>query len=451
MAAGVSTITEFSEKRLLVIGVIEQGFGDVSATVKMLEVIRKYAPLENLALTLSRTSTLGVDPLGFFATKLDGVRVLASPGTDEFYDSIESFKPDLVVLFHGVLLVCGTDGITFVHSTKAPIQIPAMIFEEYNNNPWAPLRPLVRSYSLGIHFEHFNPDPSRYCLGIFQDQKLIEYYQDPNSKSSLWRLKTYTSEWHPNLLQTIVGDQSIETFNDTSSLYFGYANGNNKQKNKIVFIGALVLLAKASQKNLVIVVPGIFSELKLKFIDFLKKEKFGFLDIVSWDETTKQINIKKVYDLNEPTNEKKNDRRMKIVSGNFSHHHFIQLMLASEREVLTTGDQSLGEALSAGKKIYYQSLSHKDCLTGSLRALIYLKCSANVSFHYANVLKGAGILEKRFEIMKDHFASIDGRWDRFIEHIHRKQNCESRIVQLVKDFLAAPQKRSEELNSLHTA
>lgn len=487
MAASVNKITEFNDCRFLIMGHVQPGFGDISATLKLLEVIKKYAPLENLALTIANDAECH-KKLMIFSKLLDGVKIISFSATDDCYDSIEKFNPSIVVLFHGLSLVSRRYELKIEHTKKPVIQLPAVVFEEYNNifeafvnHHSTDLKPVGASYSLGIHSSNFNPDPSRFCLGIFQDQKLVEYYRDPNSKNALNRLKTHAMSLNPNLYRAVIGDKPIEKFEKKTSLYFGYANNYHKADVQTAFIGAAVLLNRASQKDIVVILPGrfkinTFDKLSTEnlfgkdgnalsddesdinalepsifelsesegvaepvrtsdlFFNFLKEENFTSLEIVSWDEKTQQSTLIRKWEFDNPLDDKKMDRSVKVLSGDFSHHHFIELMLASEREVLCTGDQSLGEALSAGKKIYYEVLAHKLDLSNSLSDLIKRKCHVDVSFRDSRYTIKKGTIQERCIFMKKLFDSIDTHWDRFINHIHRKQNCEKRIVEALNSF-----------------
>lgn len=450
MAAEVSRGTKFDDHRLLIMGHILSGYGDISATVKLLEVIKKYAPLENLALAFSGGAR-SYEKLKPFFELLDRVKIISFSYSDDCYDEIERFNPSAAVLFNGRFLINRTYEMIIEHSKKTPIRIPAINFNEYNNyfdefkdNPNATLELIGVSYSLGIHSTRFNPNPSKFCLGIFQDQNLLEYYQDPNSKNSSLRLKKYTTALNPNLYQAVIGDGTVESFDKKTSLYFGYANSYYKTNFQIAFIGSAVLQTRASQKNIVIILPGLFevNSISNSFFKFIQNENFISFKNVLWDEMTsqKKINIKQKFD--NCSDNKEMNRRMTILSGHFSHQHFKDLMLASEREVLCTGDQSLGEALTAGKKIYFEAPSHKLNLSNSLSDLIRRMCGVSVSFHESLSLIKDDAIESGFYHMKNHFDSIDNHWDSFIEHIHQKQNCEKRVIGALKRFFIKIQNNS---------
>lgn len=54
--------------------------------------------------------------------------------------------------------------------------------------------------------------------------------------------------------------------------------------------------------------------------------------------------------------------------------------MASEKESLSTGDQSLSEAISAGKYFYYETLSHKVSVLKDL-----IKLAKDTDFHFADL------------------------------------------------------------------
>lgn len=428
-------ITGLSDQRFLFVGVIEQGFGDISATIKILEVFKKHVNPENLALTLFANAKGHEGFNSFFLSSLSGVRVINSCESDIFYEEVKKIQPTLVVMFHGSSRIDIKKGFEIKHSKHTPLHIPAIVFDEYNYGTHGCASSAYAAfYALGIHEDSWAKAVQSNFLGIFQDTELVRYSQNPDNRVSLHRLKTYTSNLDPNLYQAVIGDGDIEKFDQENALYFGYCSEKGFE-TKIVFIGTAIEFMKETQKNLVVVLPGFLASTKYEesFFNYLGEEKFQSLELVKWEEKKKGSTTVKTFKL---SSSGAGERTLKVVSGDFSHDHFVQLMLASEREVLCTGDQSLSEALSAGKKIYYEALPHKGNLSGSLCNIIQRECAiGGVSFHESRVTEHSGSLKKRFELMKMHYDRIAENWNRVIDHIHQNQNCEKKIVEVVADFI----------------
>ena len=98
--AALNGTANFRDQRFLVMGVIEQGFGDISTTVKIVDVLKQYTPLENLALTLIGGAGC-YDKLQLLKSSLGGGKVLDASNSSEYCDSGEAFGPALAILFPG--------------------------------------------------------------------------------------------------------------------------------------------------------------------------------------------------------------------------------------------------------------------------------------------------------------------------------------------------------------
>jgi hypothetical protein len=115
-----------------------------------------------------------------------------------------------------------------------------------------------------------------------------------------------------------------------------------------------------------------------------------------------------------------------------THEDFLLLMKASEDEVLGTGDHSISEELSAGKKVYYQELPHKKKFAHDLSHMISKICKVELDFctqHFT----GARFHEiTAIEWMHFYFDTLKrSNWDDVICDIHRNHNLEKRILSIM--------------------
>jgi hypothetical protein len=212
----------------------------------------------------------------------------------------------------------------------------------------------------------------------------------------------------------------------------------------------LLLTHKIQKENVILCVPGLYINPKsfanIEMTEFLLSKGFSHIhsrELIKDKEEVKNETIA----LSCPEGYKLGNRQLILVAGSLSHPDFINCLKASEDEVMGTGDQSLSEELVLGKKIYYQTLLHKEALAQSLNDMIRVITKINTNFKAHGIFDIQVPLLDKINDMNRHFQSLQTpRWDDFIREIHRSQNCEENIIKTFSQLrqLQAPSKEALE-------
>lgn len=368
-------------QKILIHCSFEQGLGDVGACMKILDIFKKFMQPEQLAFCIEDKYTASLES---FKESLEGIRVIALKGEQQKAEdrkAVGEFAPTKVVAFH-------THGPFASYLDVSP-HIPTISLGEYGDETDQPTE-FAQShrfvkYTLGLKT---NPIENN-GLGFLFNQKLIQYFQDKNNESPLYRLCTYLPHLSSHLSAAIVGQNEIKDFNSSHALYFGYANGSDAYNYQMLFIAAMILQNEKEvngKQNLVFCLPGhcLFNgetpeeRFSPEFVHFLKEHGFNQIELqarsTSKNEPFSKTNLSLTQD------EKANSRKIVIVASPLTNSDYIEVMKASENEVLCTGDQSLSEALSAGKRLFYERLTHKTNHINRLCDL--LQDSTQISIRY---------------------------------------------------------------------
>jgi hypothetical protein len=227
---------------------------------------------------------------------------------------------------------------------------------------------------------------------------------------------------------------SYDLFLRDHLLYFGYVNPLGSKALIEGFIGGMIernRLRGTHYKNFVFVFPGIpFFRTSLShdadFRAFLLKNKITRFEVahISKDRSVKLFQ--------EHLSDEEDGAHVRIVSCFLSHDDFLSLLLASEPEVLTTGDQSTTEALMACKRLFYQTLLHKEGFKSSLEQSIFHTCSVRVSFCKSLYDRRDFSFEDRAQFFLHHFNKLDHpSWKKMCHEMSENQNCEGKILSML--------------------
>ncbi len=409
---------------------INGGYGDIRASVNLIEIFKKHVPVNQIALSLSKDKEVF---LSVFKEKLKDIKIIH----EDDKQAVDAFNPTLVLGFNHI----GPGSPLFEREPK----IPSLIFEEYGNDPHDPDQYLqsnfFREFSLGINTKE-NPDTARYGLGIFIQDDLVAYYKDKRNENAHFRLVENLPKLPSKLLSAVTDDQTAEEFSQKNSLYFSYLNGHEKKQYKRAFIGAAILLNE-DKRDLVVVFPGgpgFLVPQTLKETHLLSKQMVSFLVEHGFTHCEFRYSRSLTYDFQKQLlpltgNKTKCLRKLTIVSSPLVHEDFILLLKAAEKEVILTGDESISEGLALGKKTFYECLSHKNRFSTTLSDLINQICQTDVTFRYAYITTKEKKLAERIVWLRDHFKKIAPKWDQFIQEVITNQNCEPKILESVAKFL----------------
>ena len=215
-------------------------------------------------------------------------------------------------------------------------------------------------------------------LGICINEGLKKWGFSPNSLNSSERLG-YLYKVTPSLLSCIIGQLSAANFDALNRLYLGYVKS---PMAALSFIKAILNLNQTDDKNLVMVLPGntehFFNTtlIDLKTSSYLKD--FQRFEVVYYNHLDKTSTMLESITLN-PIG-----KTLRIIKGNFYHADLKKILIASEKEMVVTGDQSLSEAISANKSWFYETRDHKRSFAVDLQSFSSHLIISNTGWTYDN-------------------------------------------------------------------
>jgi len=271
-----------------------------------------------------------------------------------------------------------------------------------------------RQYSLGL---------CKHDLGIF-----INHDLRISSQHSIKQLQFVSQKLQIAILDQVYSDVIISSFINHSKLFFGYGSMCNIRLQFVEAIIELEYKLSSTDKNLVFLLMGstLFDEGTRQLL-----EANPNIDIIELIPILKGLNIeleligldKDKYYRSRLTSTKK----VRIIWSRLSSDEVKYLLMASEKEVLATGDQSLSEVISAGKHFIYETLSHKQDTLLHLKKLmgkinVNLKMLYEKSYQnkYGNTLEPSE-LAKLFYHSRN--KEISDYWEKLIDEI-----CNNRVI-----------------------
>jgi hypothetical protein len=429
---------DIQHKTLLLTTTAQHGYGDLVAIMKIAQAVEEHLPNNTIYYLIPngyKKSFMEVYPKvqhALFEEDLQGSVTIG--------DKIREIKPDCIVSFRMSSLWKGFP------------KIPSIRFSEYadfidNSTPAQPGQAAHREFGLGPKSVQ---DKAQY-LGLFGSDALIQYSKDPKNEQAIHRLSQYLPKLSPELCRAILGTEltqetmqsSLEDFTKKAKVYFGYASGGAYLSWFNAFVGAVLLLNKekhVTQEELVFVLPGgIPNVIKEEMQAFLQTQGVQELILMTSKDKGQSFKEEKVV-ITPAVKETEGIKRIKVIAPKaLEPKAFLDAMLASEPQVLTTGDQSLTEALMAGKHVVYQCLSHKNGLAWRLHELLY-KYMGDTSIFKRMALtqdkkkKSDGLAGDCHNLKQDFMGIKPDQWKLFIEDI-QQLDCRPKIAKAIEEAL----------------
>ena len=190
-------------------------------------------------------------------------------------------------------------------------------------------------------------------LGLGKDKKGIFIEHDWKKQHALTtrdqRMERF-EEISPDVQRRILGGLSLKDFTKSCGLYVGYSNDDTP---RLGFVDA-ILKTNQADETLVLILPRF--------------------DVNKHESTIREIcelNQVKTLIISDPEGERsvsigQEGRTLRLCVGSFNHHDLLLLWQTSEEEALVTGDQSVGEAISANKRFCYEERDHKKTFASSM-------------------------------------------------------------------------------------
>lgn len=385
--------------KIAIIGQDLGGMGDYASVSRIQQFFHKTfskkIPQENIQVFMDNES--GRDLKDYF------------PGV-EFHPlkEVKEYNPDMVVAFEADHLK------EEVLPEYLGAEVPIVDWGEYGVNRGEGAINTGLLVEVGSVADGDDHTPEK---GIFLDRDLVKW--SAKMKSSKDRLSAL-SQTSPGVQQAILGikatKSSCEEFSSENRLFFGYSNeegiierGGKGAPSAVTYLLALAKMqdcmprfsenSELQKKDITVFLMGDHDILAETGDDerFLGNKAIGgsecthssllqeevqkelvasgisMLEISKYDIESSQITSAKFLALREMhpnirVKDPSNMKTMRVITGGISHEDSIGLMKASEDEVLTTGDASLSEAISARKSIMYQQRFHKYHLAKGLKS-----------------------------------------------------------------------------------
>lgn len=325
------------EGTLLIVGEKVNGLGDLSCAAKIARLFsdRVKVPEEQIAFMTNEPVVLKE----LFTTGRN-YKIIYSKDP-EALKGVENIRFAIVAPYDrgwsGAAVACKT--------------FPVLFLDEYNFEKQGIPVGLERSceeYPLGLK------SGVTKAIGILIDQELKEWSRSQAAEDPLERAQQL-SALPKQLKELILGKESPSEFARKTALFVGYASKEISKKN---FLGAITTVERDSEKDLVLVLPGPSlswqnrpAKIEKELLACLIENNIGQIRtfVHKNNEVTEQT----------PISIADKGKTLKIVTGDIPLQIFWR---ACERDVLASGDQSVGEAISANKAVIYERLDHKQSL-----------------------------------------------------------------------------------------
>lgn len=264
--------------------------------------------------------------------------------------------------------------------------------------------------------------------GIFLEPDLMEWaasHESLDIHARALKLQTLSPPLREAMLQR--EQIPLEKLLEQKKLYVGYSC---RLETSIAFLQALSELDEQDKKDLVFILPcgksqDLFSLLQAHY----PLRAYTVSCFINGSEGCHETRT--FHPNSHPT------RHIQIISGSFPLHDLKLILMASEKETLATGDQSMSEMISADKCAFYECRNHKIPFMASLQG-IYRKAFSCSDGEEEDTI---------FEYMKHYF--LEQRVDRFA-HISRCNRFlwqETDCAPLLKESIEVLFRKSQALSS----
>jgi hypothetical protein len=369
----------FTAKKIVVLSIDLGGYGDFTFGFKTLGILNnRFLGIQSVLATDSPTRALKVN-----GTYNQAVLTPHQPSKEKLtmtqvVDMIAEFNPDLFIV------------APVTHVSREPFQkimqrIPSLFIREYGFGKRLAYTK-ESDYISGAGVDEWK--------GIMIHQEMLQWSESGNANHPLVRLSQL--QHLPNeVVQAILGshysDQAILDFSNQSELFMAYGNDLSKVEFILAILGmqqklnstvhpCFVLLGQADN------LPALLKEYRQELIN-------GEIGTIEW------INIDHPQHSTVEVIDPKFTKRMKLILVSLLPEDVLHLIKASEREVLTTGDQSWSECISAHKHWVQQYLIHKrDSVQGVIN-LVKEQSDYAQNTKFFTLLKDANLLGNLLKIV----------------------------------------------------
>ena len=402
-------------KKVLILVESIGGLGDLTFAIKTAEVFQKHPSIECAILC---NKDLDIDSITKVAGKALSIRVYSEETIPK------SFAANIDAYF-GAATCTKLDSLCFLSAFEIDIRKPYIGLSEYNVFPRKTLYENKddREYVLGF---------GENCLGLYLNEDLKIYFHSGEGQDKLRRLSHLAHLLAP-LKEALLEGSTIEVYSQTKVFYMGYSYYLN---SAIQFLALVAQKEKGSSHQTIdVLIPGLkrnaAGDKKALFESMKDVKQFipkhfiscGFSEIRCHGHVI-QLSEQpgKILNIHNPQTLEKGD--------------FLQSMLASEPLMLVTGDQSLSEALSAGKMVMYEQLAHKEELLrdftieaekfnlgAPLSSLAYKELEENKISRFSSLLK---VIE---------CESFGINYSQFIRHLHKTHDASHKVLQIAFNAL----------------
>jgi hypothetical protein len=282
-------------------------------------------------------------------------------------------------------------------------KIPTLIFYEYGlDNTNNHFSNAVLSFSFGLNKQ-------KNQIGILIDQELYQWSTTVQDRfHQLQQLKTVHSSIQTAILDVGDFDKQCKYFSEQALLYAIYVS---QLKTAEAFIHAIIDFNQDNDKNIFITVP------LLKLEPFIEKfTNVASITIKTWDP--QRPLIEKTIEKN-----KKLKKTLTLIGGCFTYQDLKTLLMASEKETILTGDQSISEGISANKSFVYETLLHKQLFVDDLNQIYSQYLGYNVA-----TSKKEEILHIFINNKKNNYANLS----KVNQFICNESNAFSIIADIIK-------------------
>lgn len=335
MAIQPNTFPPPTGQKYLVIAHAMDGLGDISCAMKVAYVLHKRleVPKEDILISTNRLEKARLLNNRQF-TLLSDEDALETPSSNIFLQIAPSVDVRLITEFVG-------RGIRTLVINEYGLKTDSFSKTTY---PW-------------ISFQNFGCHKG--ALGIQISNSLKRYgFEKPSGLNNL-------NEVDAVLKETILQGQTSQQFDLSHRLYLGYSS---TIQASLSYIGAVCYLNQNNSKHIICIVPNLktssydFKNLKSELESTVCATGVGSIEYISYALGTSVKTDQK-------TECSSASKKLTLIYGPINRQDLKRILMASEKEILVTGDQSFTESVSANKSWIYETRGHKTALAKEIQTI----------------------------------------------------------------------------------